>query len=64
MDLSFFFLCAAAVAIVYLRRDKCLHNWEDKSVENTVGLGESTYKVILQKCTKCGKNNIEKFHIN
>jgi hypothetical protein len=64
MELSFFFLCVAVVAIVYIKRDKCLHTWEDKTVENTVGLGDSKYKVITQKCSKCGKNHIEKFHIN
>lgn len=65
LELSFFFLCAAAVAIVYMTRDnKCLHTWEDKDTEDTVGLAGSKYKVIRQKCTKCGKNQIEKFHIN
>jgi hypothetical protein len=64
LDFSFLFLCIAAVAIVYINRDKCEHTWKDKSVETTTGLGGSQYRVTIQKCSKCGKNHMEKLHIN
>jgi hypothetical protein len=58
--------CTTIIVIVYIfKKYSCKHEWEEKQIEYTESImAWEKYKIITQKCKKCGKIEIDKYHIN
>jgi hypothetical protein len=58
--------CTTIIAIVYIvKKYSCKHEWIEQKIEYTESvMGLKKYKIITQKCEKCGKIEIDKYHIN
>lgn len=59
-------LCTTIIVIVYIvNKYSCKHDWEEIKTEYTESvMGWSKYKVVTQKCKKCGEIEVNKYHIN
>ena len=63
--INFIIFCAIIIIILIIRKYSCKHDWELISLEHTESvMGWKKYKIITQKCKKCGKTEVDKYHMN